>query len=107
VNDAEARYSRPHTARKRQKRRVYVDQLPDAYQRFADLAASATEINCYETGVISGLLQSEGYVRAILSEGEGMRWEPSANEAADRLAYRVERQRRVLESGERRMLRGG
>lgn len=92
-------------ARKRQKRRVYVDQLPDAYQRFADLEASATEINCYETGVIPGLLQSEGYMRAILSEGEGMWWDPSTAEAADRLAYRVERQRRVLESEERRMLR--
>jgi transcriptional regulator with XRE-family HTH domain len=92
-------------ARKRQKRRVYVDQLPDAYQRFADLESSATEINCYETGVIPGLLQSESYMQAILSEGEGMWWDPSASELADRLAYREERQRRVLDSADGRLLR--
>ncbi len=92
-------------ARQRQKRRVYVDQLPDAYQRFADLEASATEINCFETGVIPGLLQSESYLRAVLSEGEGVWWEPSDTEGADRLAYRMERQRRVIDSSDPRLLR--
>lgn len=95
-------------ARKRQKRRVYVDQLPDAYQRWADLEASASEINCYETGVIPGLLQSESYMRAILSEGEGFWWDASddgGDQGADRLAYRMERQRRVLESAGGRLLR--
>jgi transcriptional regulator with XRE-family HTH domain len=92
-------------ARKRQKRRVYVDQLPDAFQRFADLESSASEINCFETGVIPGLLQSESYLRAALSEGEGIWWEPSATEGADRLAYRTERQRRVLDDADGRILR--
>jgi transcriptional regulator with XRE-family HTH domain len=91
-------------ARKRQKRRVYVDQLPDAYQRWADLEASATEINCFETGVIPGLLQTEGYMRAILSECEVF-WEPSVTEGSDRLAHRVERQHRVLDEADGRLLR--
>jgi transcriptional regulator with XRE-family HTH domain len=91
-------------ARKRQKRRVYVDQLPDAYQRWADLEASASEINCFETGLIPGLLQSESYMRALLSEGEVF-WEPSVTERSDRLAYRLERQRRMVEAPDGRMLR--
>lgn len=91
-------------ARKRQKRRVYVDQLPDAFQRFADLEASATEINCFETGVIPGLLQTESYMRAILSECEVF-WGPASSDEADRLAYRLERQRRVLDDTDGRLLR--
>jgi transcriptional regulator with XRE-family HTH domain len=91
-------------ARKRQKRRVYVDQLPDAYQRWADLEASATEINCFETGLIPGLLQTEDYLRAVLSECEVF-WEPSVTEGSDRLAHRLERQHRVLDEPDGRMLR--
>jgi hypothetical protein len=91
-------------ARKRQKRRVYVDQLPDAYQRWADLEASASEINCFETGLIPGLLQSEGYMRAVLSECEVF-WEPSVTEGSDRLAYRMERQHRMLDAPDGRLLR--
>lgn len=91
-------------ARKRQKRRVYVDQLPDAYQRWADLEASATEINCFETGLIPGLLQTEGYMRAVLSECEVF-WEPSVTEGSDRLAYRLERQQRMLDAPDGRLLR--
>ncbi|MBB4908345.1 helix-turn-helix domain-containing protein [Actinophytocola algeriensis] len=42
-------------ARARQKRRAYTDLLPGSFQRFADLEASASEINCYEFGIIPGL----------------------------------------------------
>lgn len=91
-------------ARKRQKRRVYVDQLPDSYQRWADLEASASEINCFETGLIPGLLQSEGYMRAVFTECEVF-WEPSVTEGSDRLAHRMERQRRMLEAPDGRLLR--
>lgn len=92
-------------ARKRQKRRVYVDQLPDAYRRFADLEASATEINWFETGIVPGLLQSPGYARAIFAEGEGIWWPASDSQSDDRLAFRTERQRRLLESMGRRIMR--
>jgi len=92
-------------ARKRQKRRIYVDQLPDAYQRFADLEASATEINWFETGLIPGLLQSPSYMRAIVGEGEGVWWEINDAQGRDRLAFRIERQSRLLESDTQRIFR--
>ncbi|MGH3864505.1 helix-turn-helix domain-containing protein [Actinokineospora sp.] len=92
-------------ARTRQKKRVHVDHLPDSYQRFADLEASASEIDCFETGIIPGLLQSESYLRAILAESEGVWWEQEAVEGRDRLMFREQRQHRILESGDRRILR--
>jgi transcriptional regulator with XRE-family HTH domain len=92
-------------ARKRTKRRTHVDVLPDAYRRFADLEASASEINCYESGLIPGLLQSPAYVRAVHAECEGIWWRKKNAEADDRLAFRQERQASVFESADRRMLR--
>lgn len=92
-------------ARRRQKRRVYVDHLPDAYQRFADLEVSASEINWFETGIIPGLLQSPSYMRAILAEGEGVWWDEDDAQGHDRLAYRIERQARLLDADERRIMR--
>lgn len=92
-------------ARKRQKRRAYVDQLPDAYQRFADLEASASEINWFETGIVPGPLQSPRYVQALLAEGEGVWWEPSDTEGEERFAFRMERQRRLFDAPGRRILR--
>jgi transcriptional regulator with XRE-family HTH domain len=92
-------------ARRRQKRRVHVDHLPDAYQRFADLEASANEINWFETGIIPGLLQSPSYMRAVFAECEGVWWEADDDQGRDRLAYRIERQARLFESDMRRILR--
>jgi hypothetical protein len=86
-------------ARKRTKRRTHVDVLPDAYRRFADLEASAVEIDCHETGVIPGLLQSPAYVRALIAECEGAWWEPGDVEAEDRVAFRLDRQAAVFGSG--------
>lgn len=92
-------------ARKRQKRRVHVDQLPDAYQRFADFEASATEINWFETGIIPGLLQSPSYMRAVFAECEGVWWQAADPEGEDRLLFRIERQRRLFDSERHRILR--
>jgi transcriptional regulator with XRE-family HTH domain len=92
-------------ARRRQKRRVHVDHLPDAYQRFADLEASASEINWFETGIIPGLLQSPSYMRAVFAECEGVWWDENDSQGQDRLTYRLERQARLLESEERRIFR--
>ncbi|RLK55615.1 helix-turn-helix domain-containing protein [Actinokineospora cianjurensis] len=92
-------------ARRRQKRRVHVDNLPDAYRRFADLEASASEINCFETGVIPGLLQSEGYIQALLAEADGVLWSESDTQGEDRWVYRLDRQTRMLSEGDRRILR--
>lgn len=92
-------------ARKRTKRRTHVDVLPDAYRRFADLEASASEINCYESGLIPGLLQSPVYVPAVHAECEGIWWRKKDPEREDRLAFRMERQAKIFESAEGRMLR--
>lgn len=84
-------------ARKRTKRRTHVDVLPDAYRRFADLEANATEINCYEPGIVPGLLQSPAYVRAVLAECEGAWWRKKGAEGEDRLAFRLERLTKAFE----------
>lgn len=92
-------------ARARQKRRAYTDLLPGSFQRFADLEASAAEIDWYEPNVIPGLLQSSGYLRAEVTDTDGVWWAPSIAEMHERIAFRVERQARVLESSEPRGLR--
>jgi len=92
-------------ARARQKRRAYTDLLPGSFQRFADLEASATEINCYEFGIIPGLLQSLNYVRAMIDDGDGVWWQPSSAELEERIAFRLGRQSRTLGATEPKTLR--
>ncbi|MGI8306155.1 helix-turn-helix domain-containing protein [Saccharopolyspora hattusasensis] len=93
-------------ARKRQRRRTYTDLLPGAFQRFADLEASATEISSYESGVIPGLLQSPGYVRAVIEECDGVWWDATTTaELEQRIAFRLERQERSLSLAEPRSFR--
>jgi hypothetical protein len=85
-------------ARKRQKRRVYVDTLPDAYDRFADLEATASKISTYESGIIPGSLQSPEYARAVIAEGDGIWWEVFAVDGEDRLNFRLRRQEQLWNS---------
>ncbi len=92
-------------ARARQKRRAYTDLLPGSFQRFADLEASATEINCYEFGIVPGLLQSLGYVRATIDDGDGVWWQPSNAELQERISFRLDRQEKTLGSPEPKTLR--
>lgn len=92
-------------ARARQKRRAYTDLLPGSFQRLADLEASATEVHCYDYGIVPGLLQSLGYVRAMIDNGEGVWWQPSRVEREERITFRLERQETVLGPPEPRTLR--
>lgn len=92
-------------AKTRQKKRAHTDLLPGSFQRFADLEASATEIDCYEPNVIPGLLQSPGYLRAEMNDTDGVWWEPSIAEMHERINFKVERQARALESAEPKVLR--
>jgi transcriptional regulator with XRE-family HTH domain len=92
-------------ARKRQKRRTFVDQLPGGFRLLADLEASASEINWFETGLIPGALQSPSYMRALLAEGEGVWWEQAGRGSEERLAFREERQRRLFDMDGQRTLR--
>ena len=92
-------------AKARQKKRAHTDLLPGSFQRFADMEASATEISCYERGVVPGLLQSPAYFRADMMDTDGVWWEPSIAELHERITFREERQVRIFDSGEPKVLR--
>ena len=92
-------------AKARQKKHAHTDLLPGSFQRFADLEASASEISCYESGIVPGLLQSPGYVRAVMMASDGVWWEPSIAELHERITFRAERQARILDADEPRALR--
>jgi transcriptional regulator with XRE-family HTH domain len=92
-------------ARKRQRGRVHTDLLPNSFQRFADLEASATEINSYEPSIVPGLLQSPGYVRAAMENADGVWWTSSHSELEERVAFRLRRQARTWDSTDSRTLR--
>lgn len=92
-------------ARKRQRGGRHADLLPDSWQRFADLEASATEINNFELGLVPGLLQSAAYIRAIMTEANGIWWEPSDQVIDERITFRFERQSQLLGRGQNRRLR--
>jgi transcriptional regulator with XRE-family HTH domain len=79
-------------ARRRRRRQPYVDALPNSYQRFADLEASASRIDIIEPGLIPGLLQTQDYMRAIIEEGDGILWAAQDTVREDRIAFRMDRQ---------------
>jgi len=84
-------------ARKRQPRmRAYVDPLPDSYRRLANLETQASTILTYENGIFPGLLQCAEYAEALMVACDGLWWASSYQERANRVAFRLERQRLVL-----------
>lgn len=85
-------------ARKRQRGRTYTDHLPRAFERLADLQADAHSIGFYETGIVPGLAQSPDYAREVIAACDGVWWERSESEVRNRLDFRLEQQRRVLEA---------
>ncbi|OKI39033.1 hypothetical protein A6A25_02255 [Saccharothrix sp. CB00851] len=90
-------------ARKRLRRSAkdvqpYTDTLPGSFQRLADMEADATAICWYEPGVVPGLLQSPGYIRAVIASCDGVFWEPSEDEIESRYIFRRQRQITSLET---------
>lgn len=85
-------------ARTRQRGRAYIDQLPRAFERLADLQADAKQIGFYETGIVPGLAQTREYVTALMHAGDGYWWPRSSAEVDRRVEFRLEQQRRVLDS---------
>lgn len=85
-------------SRRRQRRRGYVDTLPEPFQRMVELQAAATGIYWYECGVMPGLVQSPEYVRAIMAISDSIYWESSEEETSERVTFRLDHQRRVLEA---------
>jgi transcriptional regulator with XRE-family HTH domain len=84
--------------RERPSRRSYADLLPDEYERVADLESLATEIWSYERGVIPGLLQISEYVEAVMADADGIWWERSWEERRNRITFRLERQKLIMEA---------
>ena len=67
-------------------------EVPAAFRDWNELEDSAPSLAIWQPGIIDGLLQTEGYARALLSTSPGVTDEL----VAARLAGRMERQRRVL-----------
>lgn len=92
-------------ARKRATKRPYTDLLPGAYERLADLETMATEIWRYERGDIPALLQIPEYVEAQMLAADGIYWQPSWEERRNRITFRLERQKLVMEAETPKTLR--
>ncbi|MFJ4831248.1 helix-turn-helix domain-containing protein [Streptomyces sp. NPDC088747] len=71
---------------------VLRSQLPGWFQQVAELEARAAEICTFHTHLVHGLLQTEGYARAVLGALDSSRLD-------DRTAVRLARQR-IFEKGE-------
>jgi transcriptional regulator with XRE-family HTH domain len=71
---------------------VMRSQLPAWFQQVAELEGRATQINTFQTHVVHGLLQTQGYARAVLGVLD-------QTDLDDRTAVRLARQR-ILDKGE-------
>ncbi|MEU1282469.1 helix-turn-helix transcriptional regulator [Streptomyces sp. NPDC005805] len=67
---------------------VLRSQLPSWFQPYAEMEAKASYISTYQAQVVPGLMQTEGYARAVLATGE-------MDDLDTLLAARMERQRIV------------
>ncbi|MGW1691080.1 helix-turn-helix domain-containing protein [Streptomyces sp. NPDC002399] len=65
---------------------VLRSQLPTWFQPYADMEAHATYISTYQARLVYGLLQTEGYARAVLATG-------MPDDLENLVAARIERQR--------------
>ncbi|MCP2337018.1 transcriptional regulator with XRE-family HTH domain [Actinomadura rupiterrae] len=70
----------------------YTDVLPSWFQTYVGLEESAALIRTYELQFVPGLLQSEGYARAIIQQGNAGAPE---SEIEQRVSLRLQRQERL------------
>jgi transcriptional regulator with XRE-family HTH domain len=92
-------------ARNRATKRPYTDLLPGAYERLADLESMATEMWRYERSTIPALLQIPEYIEAQMLAADGVWWQASWEERRNRITFRLERQKVVLEAEPTKTLR--
>jgi hypothetical protein len=69
--------------------------VPDGFNLYADLESSSSAVNMWHPELVPGLLQTEAYARALISS---LPYEP--DELESRVAFRMERQRAVLDGNE-------
>jgi transcriptional regulator with XRE-family HTH domain len=67
-------------------------EIPPGFRDWSELEEKAGSLHDWYPGIVTGLLQTEDYARALLSTSPGV----SDEIAGVRLASRMERQRRVL-----------
>jgi len=72
----------------------YGDVLPSEYAHFIGLESDATSVRTYQQVLVPGLLQTEGYARAVI---QAFRPHDTAADIDRRVTVRHERQRRVTE----------
>jgi transcriptional regulator with XRE-family HTH domain len=73
----------------------YADVLPNWFQTYVGLEEAAGLIRTYELQFVPGLLQSEGYARAVIALGNG---DATAEEIDQRVNLRLKRQQRLTEA---------
>lgn len=71
----------------------YADVLPGWFQTYVGLEESAGLIRTYELQFVPGLLQSEEYARSVIEIGNS---EAAEDEINQRIALRLQRQRRLI-----------
>ncbi|WP_176604522.1 helix-turn-helix domain-containing protein [Streptomyces lycii] len=69
------------------------DVLPGWFQTYVGLEGAASYIRAYEVQFVHGLLQTEGYVHAVVTRGQP---NASAEEVDKRVALRMERQKLLV-----------
>jgi hypothetical protein len=67
--------------------------VPEGFGLYAGLEASASAVTMWHSDLVPGLLQTEAYCRALMIGSGGF----SDDELASRVAFRMERQRAVLD----------
>ncbi|MGI8330251.1 helix-turn-helix domain-containing protein [Actinomadura scrupuli] len=70
----------------------YAEVLPNWFQTYVGLEEAAGLIRTYELQFVPGLLQSEGYARAVIGLGNGG---ATAEEIDQRVGLRLQRQQRL------------
>ncbi|GAB3552855.1 helix-turn-helix transcriptional regulator [Actinopolyspora lacussalsi] len=76
----------------------YKGAVPRWFRRYVGLESAAAEIRTYETELIPGLLQTADYAHTLINSSNP---EMPADEVANRLKVRTERQERLLNDGAR------
>jgi transcriptional regulator with XRE-family HTH domain len=78
----------------------YRDVIPDWFEAYLGLEQDTSLIRGYEVQLVPGLLQTEDYARAVISQGSKG---ASADQIERRLAVRMRRQQLITRSNSRRL----
>ncbi|GAA0632003.1 helix-turn-helix transcriptional regulator [Kutzneria viridogrisea] len=79
---------------------AYADTMPDSFTRYAELEADTVRIDGYDTELVPGLLQSEGYIEAVVRAAR-----PGITDAAlaKSVNFQLARQHRLLDKNPPRL----